>query len=195
MFLKSTKYAALAACFSVAGISPAFAHLDPLEHGSFAAGFSHPVFGLDHILAMVAIGLWAATLGGKAVWQVPLAFVSVMMTGFVMALSGIEVPFVEPMILASATVLGLFVAVARKLPTFGAIAIAGFFALFHGHAHGGEMGAAGMVAYGLGFALTTVLLHAAGVGLGFLMGARNGFAARAAGIGTAMAGLWLAFGA
>ena len=88
----------------IVGTAPAFAHLDPLEHGSFAAGFSHPLFGLDHILAMVAVGLWAASVGGKALWAVPTAFVATMAVGFGAALLGMPLPFVEPVILASLTV-------------------------------------------------------------------------------------------
>src|SRR5690606_40231034 len=94
-----------AALFSVMA-SPAFAHLDPAEHGSFAAGFTHPLSGADHILAMVAVGLWAAMLGGRALYTVPAAFVGVMLLGFVAAPVGVPLPFVEPVILASVVVLG-----------------------------------------------------------------------------------------
>lgn len=176
--------------------TPAFAHLNPAEHGSFAAGFSHPIFGLDHILAMVAVGLWAVLLGGRALWLVPAAFVGTMMAGFLLAIAGGPLPFVEPTILASVVVIGLFAAVALRVPTPLAMSLVGFFALFHGHAHGGEMGAAGALAYGFGFALATALLHAVGLGLGTALGAGTGrMMIRAAGAGTAAAGLWLAFGA
>lgn len=175
----------------------ALAHLDPVEHGSFAAGFTHPLFGLDHVLAMVAVGLWAALLGGRALWLVPLAFVAVMIGGFAAALLGMPLPFVEPAILASTVVIGLFVALALSLPAGLAMALVGFFALFHGHAHGGEMGEAGTLAYAAGFAVATALLHAAGLVAGMAMagslGAKTGVAlTRAAGAATALAGIWLA---
>ncbi|NKB78598.1 HupE/UreJ family protein [Ochrobactrum daejeonense] len=152
-----------AAAFALVA-SPAFAHLDPAEHGSFAAGFTHPLSGADHILAMVAVGLWAAMLGGRALFAVPAAFVGVMLMGFTAALLDMSLPFVEPVILASVVVLGLLVALALPVsPVIGA-AIAGFFALFHGHAHGGEIGGAAFLSYAAGFALATALLHVAGIG-------------------------------
>lgn len=176
--------------------TPAFAHLNPAEHGSFAAGFSHPMFGADHILAMVAVGLWAVLLGGRALWMVPTTFVGTMMAGFLLAIAGAPLPFVEPTILASVVAIGLFAAMAIKVPTPLAMVMVGFFALFHGHAHGGEMGAATAVSYLLGFAVATTLLHAVGLMLGtFLSAGRGRVIIRAAGAGTAFAGLWLAFGA
>ena len=191
---------ALSAFALLAATAPAFAHLDPVELGSFAAGFSHPLFGADHILAMVAVGLWAALLGGRALWQVPAAFVGTMMLGFVVALSGAPLPFVEPVILASVVIIGLAAAAAFKVPAVAAMAMVGFFAFFHGHAHGGELGEAGAASFMIGFALATALLHAAGVaiglGLGRLFGGPLGqMVTRAAGGLTALAGLWLAVGA
>ena len=150
--------------------SPAFAHLNPAEHGSFAAGFSHPLSGADHILAMVAVGLWASMLGGRALVIVPLSFVGVMLLGFVAALGGVSLPFVEPVILASVIVLGLLVAMAFRASTLTAALIVGFFAFFHGYAHGGEIGSAAFLSYGAGFALATALLHAAGIGVGLAAG-------------------------
>lgn len=177
--------------------SPAFAHLNPAEHGSFAAGFSHPLSGPDHILAMVAVGLWAAMLGGRALFVVPAAFVSVMLLGFVAGLSGMPLPFVEPMILASVVVLGLLVALALRVPAAAGAVIVGFFAFFHGHAHGAEIGAAAFASYAAGFALSTALLHGAGIlmGLGLgRLGARDKafIAMRVAGGATALAGIALA---
>ncbi|WP_226576733.1 HupE/UreJ family protein [Acuticoccus sediminis] len=156
-------YAALVA-------TPAFAHLPPGEYGSFAAGFSHPLFGLDHILAMVAVGLWAGTLGGRAIWAVPLAFVGTMSFGFVLALTGLHLPLVEPMIMASVVVLGLLIAFAVRLEVILGAIVVGAFAMFHGYAHGGELGTAGALQFGLGFALATALLHAIGIGLGLGVG-------------------------
>ncbi|PWK70612.1 HupE/UreJ family protein [Aminobacter sp. AP02] len=180
--------------------APAFAHLNPEEHGSLLAGVSHPLFGADHILAMVAVGLWAALLGGRALWQVPSAFVGTMAIGFAAALGGAPLPFVEPVILASVVVIGLAAAVALKVPAWAGMAMVGFFAFFHGHAHGGELGSAGALSFGIGFALSTALLHATGVGLGLGIGRIFGgdtgrLVTRIAGGATAVGGLWLALGA
>lgn len=177
--------------------SPAFAHLNPAEHGSFAAGFSHPLSGPDHILAMVAVGLWAAMLGGRALFAVPAAFVGVMLLGFGAGLSGMPLPFVEPMILASVVVLGLLVALALRVPAAAGAVIAGFFAFFHGHAHGAEIGAAAFASYAAGFAISTALLHGAGIlvglGLGHLRTRDKALVAmRVAGGATALAGIALA---
>jgi len=175
---------------------PAFAHLDPAAHGSFMAGFSHPPFGLDHILVMVAVGLWAATLGGQALVAVPAAFVGTMIVGFAAALSGAPLPFVEPVILASIVFIGLMVALAVSLPVAGMMGIVAFFAFFHGHAHGSELGAAGAAQFAMGFALATALLHIAGIGLGLAFGRgqrESQVLTRLAGATTALAGLWLAF--
>ncbi|MEJ5019086.1 HupE/UreJ family protein [Ochrobactrum vermis] len=187
-----------AALFSVMA-SPAFAHLNPAEHGSFAAGFSHPLSGADHILAMVAVGLWASMLGGRALVAVPLSFVGVMLLGFVAALSGVSLPYVEPVILASVIVLGLFVAMAFRASTLTAALIVGFFAFFHGYAHGGEIGSAAFLSYGAGFALATTLLHTAGIGVGLaagrmLKGHTGQIVMRMAGGFAALSGLYLMAG-
>lgn len=182
---------------------PAFAHLDPAEHGSFMAGFSHPLFGTDHILAMVAVGLWAALLAQstdrRALWLVPAAFVGTMAFGFVAAMVELPLPFVEPVILVSVVVIGLLAAVALNVPVAAAMAIVGFFAFFHGHAHGGEIGEAGAWPYAVGFAVATALLHAAGVLAGLLLGGALGgangrIATRLAGAVAALGGVWLAVG-
>ncbi len=179
--------------------APAFAHLDPGEHGSFMAGFTHPLFGLDHILAMVAVGLWAASVGGRALWAVPVAFVATMAIGFAASILGMPLPFVEPVILASVIFIGIMVALALPLPTAGVAAVVAFFALFHGHAHGGEMGEAGAFAYAAGFLVATAVLHAVGVALGIgaamvLARSRGAVLTRIAGALTALGGLWLAIG-
>jgi urease accessory protein len=175
-----------------AGVAPAFAHLDPAGHGSLMAGLSHPLFGSDHVLAMVAVGLWAVLLGGRALWLAPLAFVVAMAIGFAVALLGVPLPFVEPVILASVVVIGLLAATALSVPAGIAMAMVGFFALFHGHAHGGELGSAGAIAFGVGFALSTTLLHVTGIGLARLFGSGAGhLAARAVGGATALGGLLL----
>lgn len=187
------KRIAIAAVALAATAAPAFAHLNPAEHGSFAAGFSHPLFGLDHILVMVAVGVWAASLGGRAMLAVPAAFVGAMAVGFAAAILGMPLPFVEPVILSSVIFVGLMIALALPFSTAGMAACVGFFALFHGFAHGGELGSAGATSFAIGFILATAALHAAGIalGLGF---ARFGNAAitRIAGLATAAAGVLLA---
>ena len=176
-----------------AGVAPAFAHLDPAGHGSLMAGLSHPLFGSDHVLAMVAVGLWAALLGGRALWLAPLAFVGAMAIGFAVALMGAPLPFRG----AGHPHFGSGHRPARRtalsMPAGIAMAVIGFFALFHGHAHGGELGSAGAVAFGVGFALSTALLHMTGIGLARLFGGSAGhLAARVVGGATALGGLWLA---
>lgn len=137
----------------------------------FAHGFGHPLSGLDHILAMVAVGLFAANLGGRAFWLVPLSFVSMMAVGGALGITGVNLPFVEIGIAASVIVLGLAVAMQWNLPVAGAMALVGFFALFHGHAHGAEMPTdASGLAYGVGFVLATAILHLIGIGLGLGIG-------------------------
>jgi urease accessory protein len=187
----------------VAAASPAFAHPLPGDVASFAAGLSHPFGGLDHLLAMLAVGLWAAHLGGRALLAVPASFVAVMTAGFALALGGMPLPLVEPAILASVVVLGLFVATSLAAPTPVAMALTGLFALAHGHAHGSEfVGAAdgpGILGFATGFALAIVLLHAVGIfaGLGLAAlpaGALRRGATRLAGLAIAMAGAALAIG-
>ena len=175
--------------------SPALAHLDPGEHGSFAAGFSHPVFGADHILAMLAVGLWAACLAGRAFWALPVAFVAAMALGFVLSLSGVPLPMVEPMILASVLIFGVLVATAIRLPLSAAVAITAALGVFHGHAHGTEIGGAGALAYLAGFATATGFLHAlgAGAGLGFTRFGSQALA-RVAGLAVALGGSVLVLG-
>jgi urease accessory protein len=137
-------------------------------HG-FVHGFMHPVGGLDHVLAMVAVGLYAALLGGRALWLVPASFVGVMAIGGALGIAGINVPYVEIGIALSIVVLGLAVALRLGVPTLAAMALVGFFAIFHGHAHGAEMPQdASGYSYAAGFMLATALLHAAGVALGLI---------------------------
>ena len=176
--------------------APAFAHLNPEEHGSFMAGFSHPLFGLDHILVMVAVGLWASQIGGRALWLVPAAFVGTMAFGFGLAVADVDLPFVEPAILASVVALGLLVAMAARFDTIASAALVAAFALFHGHAHGGELGAAGAASFGVGFVVATALLHAAGIalGLGISRIANGAILARIIGGLTAVTGVALIFG-
>ncbi|MFG1261455.1 MULTISPECIES: HupE/UreJ family protein [Xanthobacter] len=139
-------------------------------HG-FSHGFAHPLGGLDHLLAMVTVGIFAWQLGGRAIWAVPATFVGLMAVGGALGISGIDVPFVELGIAFSVIVLGGVVAFGVKAPLAAAMAMVGFFAIFHGHAHGAEMPAdASGLAYGLGFMSATALLHLAGLGLGMAIG-------------------------
>ena len=137
----------------------------------FLAGLSHPFGGGDHILAMVAIGLWGVIAGGRALWVWPIAFVTMVLVGFVAATVGLQVPLVQPAIASSIVVLGLCIALAVKAPVVWGAVIAGLFACFHGHAHGTEAMAAasGLIAYAGGFSLATATLHAVGIGLGLLI--------------------------
>jgi urease accessory protein len=161
----------LAAAFALAGLAPALAQAHPLpgQAAGFASGFNHPLSGLDHILAMVAVGLWAAQLGGRSRWAVPAAFVGLMIVGGALGLAGVHVPMVEAGILASVLVLGILIASAARLPMFAGMALVGLFAIFHGHAHGTEIPAAASgFTYATGFVLATIVLHAAGICLGMV---------------------------
>ncbi|MFG1190293.1 HupE/UreJ family protein [Xanthobacter flavus] len=149
----------------------AFAHTGVGDVHGFSHGFAHPLGGLDHLLAMVTVGIFAWQLGGRAVWAVPATFVGLMAVGGALGISGIDVPFVELGIALSVIVLGGVVAFGVKAPLAAAMAMVGFFAIFHGHAHGAEMPAdASGLAYGLGFMSATALLHVAGLGLGMAIG-------------------------
>ena len=151
--------------------SLAYAHVGVGQTSGFAHGFVHPLTGLDHIAAMVAVGLWAAQRGGRALWVVPLTFVGVMSVSGLLGALGVSVPLVEPGIVASVFVLGVLVAAAVRLPLVASSLIVGLFAVFHGHAHGAEMPeTVSGLAYGLGFVLATGLLHGCGIGLGLLAG-------------------------
>jgi urease accessory protein len=163
----------------------------------FASGFTHPLFGPDHVAAMVAVGLWGAVLGAPAIWILPVAFPLVMAIGGAMGVAGVELPAVETGIAASALVIGLAVALAVRPPIWVAAVAVGFFALFHGHAHGTEMpGYAAPLAYAAGFVIATGLLHLAGIALGSLWRYQAGKAlVRVAGGAIAAAGLAFLTGA
>ena len=146
----------------------ASAHAGSSSAMGFAHGFAHPVGGIDHVLAMVAVGVFAANLGGRAIWAVPLAFMGFMLVGGSHGMAGVPLPFVEVGITLSIVALGLAVAIRLEWPVAAAMALVGAFAVFHGHAHGTEMplGTSG-AQYALGFVLATGLLHLAGIGIGF----------------------------
>jgi len=151
---------------SAALVAPALAHTGVGQPDSFVSGIAHPLSGADHILAMVAVGLWAALAGGRAIWVWPAAFVTMMLAGFAASTLGLQMPFVEPAIWSSIIILGVLGTLAVKAPVWLGAAIAGFFALFHGHAHAAEGGAASVIPYAAGFALATTGLHATGIAFG-----------------------------
>jgi len=146
-----------------------WAHVESGQTGGFLSGLAHPVSGLDHVLAMVAVGLWGAQLGMPAIWVLPVAFPMMMAFGGFLGLVGIPVPGVEIGIALSAVVLGALVLGQIRLPLPAAISIVAVFAVFHGHAHGTEL-APGQNAllYSLGFVVSTGLLHGVGIGIGLI---------------------------
>ncbi len=138
--------------------------------GGFTSGLAHPILGWDHVIAMVAVGLWGAFLGMPAIWVLPVVFPLVMAFGGALGVMGIPVPSVETGIAVSAIVLGLMVAFAVRPPIWIAAVIVAIFAIFHGHAHGTELpGSASPITYSLGFVIATGLLHLCGIGFGLLV--------------------------
>ena len=147
--------------------SLAHAHVGVGETSGFLHGMGHPLNGLDHICAMIAVGLWAAQMGGRSIWAVPLTFVGVMALGGFLGAVGVNLPFVEMGIVISVLALGVLVAASVRLPLAASVIIVGLFAAFHGHAHGAAMPeTASGLAYAAGFIIATALLHALGIGLG-----------------------------
>lgn len=177
----------------------AFAHTGVGDTAGFLHGMQHPIGGLDHVLAMVAVGVFAYVLGGRALWLVPLAFVGMMAVGFLLGIGNVPVPFVELGIALSSIVIGAAAAWGRPMPIALAMALVGGFALFHGHAHGAEMptDASGLM-YALGFMLATALLHLAGIaaamGVSRLAGRYGRPIAQAAGAVFALGGVGILAG-
>ena len=145
----------------------AFAHPQKGEAVGFLTGFRHPVSGLDHVLAMIAVGLWGAQLGSPAIWLLPVAFPVVMAMGGMLGLMGVPLPFTEYGIALSAIMLGTAVLFEIRPPLTLAALLVGFFAIFHGHAHGTELppGQSALL-YSIGFVIATGCLHAVGIGIG-----------------------------
>jgi urease accessory protein len=170
----------------------ALAHTQGGEATGLLSGLRHPVSGLDHILAMVAVGLWGAQLGRPAVWLLPVTFPMVMAFGGMLGLMGLALPGIEIGIAVSAIILGVMVGWEARPPLWVAATVVGFFAIFHGHAHGAEVPAgADALLYSIGFVVATGCLHATGVGLGLVHRWRAGkVALRAAGVAVALAGVW-----
>ena len=184
-----TMVPALASAHTGVGSTPGFFH-----------GLGHPMSGIDHVLAMVAVGIFAANLGGRALWAVPLTFMALMAVGGALGIAGMPLPFVEIGIALSIVVLGLVVAVRYEWPVAAAMTLVGLFAIFHGHAHGTEMPVdASGAAYALGFVLATGLLHIAGIATGVgIRGAGERYSyriAQAGGVAVAFAGVLVLGGA
>ena len=193
MIFRVTRIAALASVLVALG-GPAFAHTGHGQAAGFVRGFMHPIGGLDHVLVMVAVGLYAVRLGGRALWLMPATFIAVMAFGGLLGSFRIADPFFEIGVAMSVVVLGLAVALRANMPTITAIALVGLLAIFHGYAHGAEMppDVSGH-AYAAGFLLATALLHSAGIALGLAAGwfaPRGGWrVAQAAGGAMALAGV------
>ncbi len=147
----------------------ALAHAERGQAAGLLAGLRHPVSGLDHVVAMIAVGLWGAQLGPPTVWLLPVTFPMVMAFGGTLGLAGVALPGVEVAVAVSGVVLGLAVLAEWRAPRALAAALVGFFAIFHGHAHGAELppGANGVM-YSVGFVVATGTLHATGIGLGVI---------------------------
>ncbi|MDT8854360.1 HupE/UreJ family protein [Paracoccaceae bacterium Fryx2] len=169
----------------------ALAHTGHNAGAPFLAGLGHPVGGADHVLAMLAVGLWAAVSGGRALWAMPLAFVAAMLAGGAMGAMGVPLPGVEPVILASVIVLGSAAALALRPGLVPALAAIALFGVAHGFAHGAEGPGSGLAPYAAGFVLATAALHGAGLGIGLLARAQ---VARVLGGLAALSGAVLAFG-
>ncbi len=138
--------------------------------GGFVSGFLHPILGWDHVVAMVAVGIWGAFLGKSAIWILPIVFPLVMAIGGALGVAGVPLPAVETGIATSAVILGIMIAVAAKPPIWVAAVIVGLFAIFHGHAHGTELPlSANPIVYSMGFVFATGLLHLLGISFGLLI--------------------------
>jgi urease accessory protein len=184
----------LALATAAATASGAAAHTFGAQGAGFAQGFAHPFGGIDHLLAMVAVGLWAAQRGGRALWVVPAAFVAMMALGGIAGAFGLTLPLVELAIAISLVVLGLAVTLSIRLPVAASALLVGLFALFHGHAHGSELPeTASALAYGIGFVAATASLHGIGIATGVLLKRDAGrLLVRLGGAGIAATGLLLA---
>lgn len=174
----------------------AFAHTGAGETSGLLLGLEHPFAGLDHIIAMVAVGVLAVVVGGRARWLLPVSFIAMMVVGFLLGRTGVDVPLVELGVALSGIAIGGAAALGRQIPAAAAMTLVGVFAVFHGHAHGAEMaaGASGLQ-YALGFVVSTALLHLTGaagaIGIGQLAGRYGTTAARVAGGTLALGGALL----
>lgn len=185
----------LAALFTLLAFEVS-AHTGEGIDSGFESGFWHPILGWDHVVAMVAVGLWGAFLGSPAIWILPVVFPLVMALGGALGIVGVPLPMVETGIALSGVVLGLLIAFAARAPLWVAAVIVGIFAIFHGHAHGTEFPEAfNAYGYAIGFVIGTGLLHLAGIAFGMLTQSQVGkIAVRAAGGVIAMVGAAFLFG-
>jgi urease accessory protein len=174
------------------GMLPLAAH-EASGSAGFLSGFLHPILGWDHVVAMVAVGMWGAFLGRPAIWLLPVVFPLVMALGGALGVLGVPLPAVELGIAASAVVIGAMVAAAARPPLWVAALIVGLFAIFHGHAHGTELPeAAGPLPYSIGFVIATGLMHLVGIGIGLLLRWPSGEVA-VRGLGGAIAAVGICF--
>jgi len=181
-------------CLALALAAPgaALAHTGDGATTGFASGFAHPFRGADHLLAMFAVGIWGAQIGGRSLWTLPVVFPMIMALGGILGIARVPMVAVEPAIGLSVLVLGLVIAVAWKAPEWLAVAVVGGFAVFHGYAHGVELPkAVDPTAYGAGFIIATGFIHIAGIGFGlFFNRPLNGWIARGGGGLIALAGIY-----
>ena len=188
---------ALAAIVLLLAATPVWAHEQSGQAAGFLTGLKHPVSGLDHVLAMISVGLWGAQLGSPALWLLPVIFPMVMAFGGFLGLLGIPLPGTEIGIAVSAILLGLVVAFEARPPLWMAAALVGFFGIFHGYAHGTELPAGeNALLYSAGFVIATGCLHGVGIGIGLVHRWRAGrLALRFAGTLVALAGVYFLWGA
>ncbi|PRD44955.1 urease accessory protein [Phyllobacterium phragmitis] len=151
--------------------SIAWAHSETGAAAGFSHGFLHPLTGADHMLAMIAVGILAYQIGGRALWLVPISFLLFMVAGGALGITGANIPHVELGIALSVIILGAAIALGIAAPLIVTMSVVGIFAIFHGHAHGAEMpGSSNALGYALGFVSATALLHLGGIGIGMLIG-------------------------
>lgn len=167
------------------------AHVFGAEGAGFAEGFVHPFVGLDHLLAMLAVGIWAAQMGQRALWRIPLAFIGIMSLAALSASYGADLPLIELIIAATVLILGIMLLFAVRLTVTAGMLVAGLFAIAHGYAHGLEMPqAASPFLYGAGFITATSLIHLLGVAMA-LPAKNKPWLTRTGGLAIAVAGLYL----
>jgi urease accessory protein len=171
---------------------PAEAHVAQGPIGGFSAGIAHPFSGLDHLMAMLAVGIWGAQMGGRSVWSLPVTFPLVMTVGGVLGMAGVPLPHVETGIALSMLVLGAAIVLAWRPHEWAALAVIAFFAICHGYAHGVELpNAADPAAYATGFVIATGTIHIIGIGIGLSLGKLfDGWFSRGLGGGIVAGGLY-----
>lgn len=170
----------------------AWAHPEGHDARSVIEGLLHPLTGPDHVLARIAVGLWAIRLGRRAMWTLPFVFPAAMIVGALLALGAFALPAIEPLIATSVIVLGVLVAAGIRMPITASAMLVGVFAIFHGYAHASEGPSGGMLAYAIGFVIATGMLHAGGLAAGAWVARRDlqhdGAVNRVAGTAIAIAG-------